>query len=347
MKVRKACARSAGSFIGLLALTTLAGCSGGRHPMNTLQDKSDLASWITSLFVQITVWDTIVLATVVVGLFLAIFVFSTRVGGPGEPSTVTGDLRLELAWTIGPALILLFITIPTVRLIVRSQPYKWPKNALPIRVIGHQWWWEFKYPTLGIDTANEMHIPADKLIHLELVSADVIHSFWVPALGGKRDLIPGQVNEITLVAKVPGKYYGQCAQFCGESHANMRMRVFVDTEEGFKNWVAHQRTPPVQPKGQEAMAGEKIFRNAPCAICHSIKGISGFSKQYKYGFRGPDLTHFASRTTFAGSIMKNTPKNLAVWLENPGKVKPGAKMPNLGLHGKQLTDLVAYLESLQ
>ncbi len=347
MKAHKGYAGAACRFIGLLALAAAAGCERSPRPMDTLVDKSDLAAWINSLFVQVTVWDAIVLVIVVVALFLAIFVFSTRTGEPGEPSSVIGDLRLELAWTIGPSLVLLFIAIPTVRTIILSQPSRWPKNALPVRVIAHQWWWEFKYPTLGIDTANELHIPAGQLIHFELVSEDVIHSFWMPALGGKRDVIPGQVNQITLIAKVPGEYYGQCAEFCGISHANMRFRVFVETADGFKNWTAHELSAPVMPKGGPPADGAKVFRNGPCAICHTIKGISGFSKEYQYGFKGPDLTHFGSRTTFAGSIMDNTPKNLEKWIEDPAKVKPGSRMPTLGVSGKQLSDLAAYLESLK
>jgi cytochrome c oxidase subunit 2 len=347
MKAYKRYAGAVCRFIGLLALATAAGCERSARPMDTLVDKSDLAVWINSLFVQVTVWDTIVLVIVVVALFLAIFVFSTRTGEPGEPSSVVGDLRLELAWTIGPSLVLLFIAIPTVRTIIRSQPYQWPKNALPVRVVAHQWWWEFKYPTLGIDTANELHIPTGQLMHFELVSEDVIHSFWVPALGGKRDVIPGQVNQITLIARVPGEYYGQCAEFCGTSHANMRFRVFVDTPDGFKKWTAHELSPPVMPRGGPASDGVQVFRNGPCAICHTVRGISGFSKEYKYGFKGPDLTHFGSRTTLAGSILDNTPENLKKWIENPEKVKPGSRMSTLGVSGKQLSDLTAYLESLK
>ncbi|MGH7906860.1 MAG: c-type cytochrome, partial [Candidatus Binataceae bacterium] len=137
------------------------------------------------------------------------------------------------------------------------------------------------------------------------------------------------------------------AEFCGLSHANMRFRVFVQTDADFKKWEARQKSPPHQPKLTAAVAGEKIFKAAPCAICHTIDGISGFSKQYKYGFRGPDLTHFGSRTTFAGSILPNTPRNVALWISDPDKVKPGAHMPTLGLRGPQLHDLVAYLESLK
>jgi cytochrome c oxidase subunit 2 len=334
-------------IVALAAVGALAGCQHYNAPMNTLATNSDLAQWIYSLFLQVTIWDAIIMVIVIIALLLAIFVFSSREGDPGEPSEHESDLMLELAWTIGPALILVFITIPTVHTIMKTQPSKWPGNALTVQVRAHQWWWEFDYPGLNIQTADELHLPNDKMVHLELYSEDIIHSFWVPALGGKRDVIPGQINQITLMPNTPGEYYGQCAEFCGLSHANMRFRVVVDTPDGFKRWVAHQQAPPDQPTSAAAQAGEKIFKNAPCAICHEIRGISGFSKQYSYGFRGPDLTHFGSRGTLAGSIMKNTPENVALWIQNPDKVKPGARMPTLGMRGRDLNDLVAYLESLK
>jgi cytochrome c oxidase subunit II len=338
------------SIAGLIALAgTVAGCGAhGPYRMDTLTPKSDLTREIYSLFVEITALDSVVLAIVIIALLLAIFIFSTRTGEPGESSVKHSDVFLEMAWTVIPALILVAITVPTVRTIIRTQPDRWPADQLQIKVIAHQWWWEFHYPTLGVQTADELHIPTGRPIHFELVSVDVIHSFFMPELGGKRDVIPGQENQITLVANVPGEYYGQCAEFCGASHANMRFRVFVDTPEGFAEWVKHQLSPPAKPASESAAAaGAKIFANAPCAICHTIKGVSGFSKEYTFGFRGPDLTHFGSRTTLAGAIMSNTPDHVAEWIENPEKVKPGANMPTLGLRGKQLADLVAYLESLK
>ncbi|MGH7934389.1 MAG: cytochrome c oxidase subunit II [Candidatus Binataceae bacterium] len=337
----------AGAVAGLVAFATFAGGCAKQYPMDTLAPTSDLTREILGLFVQVTVWTSLILAVVVITLFAAIFIFSSRPGQPGEPSSTHSSLYLELAWTVIPALILIAITVPTVHTIVRTQPDRWPHSALTVRVIAHQWWWEFKYPSLGVDTADEVHIPEDQEIHFELVSDDVIHSFFMPAVGAKRDVIPGQVNQITLKANVPGMYYGQCAEFCGTSHANMRFRIFVDTPEGFKQWTAHQLAPPDKPASGPAAEGAKIFANAPCAICHEIKGVSGFSKQYTYGFKGPDLTHFGSRTTLAGSMLDNTPQNVAMWVENPDKVKPGANMPTLGLRGQQLSDLVAYLESLK
>ncbi|MGA2408914.1 MAG: cytochrome c oxidase subunit II [Candidatus Binataceae bacterium] len=325
----------------------LTGCGSGVYPMDTLSPKSDLAEEVTWLFKEVTILDSFVLLVVIVAWIAAIFFFSTRPGDAEAPSAKHADLYLEVGWTLIPALILLAITVPTVRAIIHTQPYDWSPDALRVRVIAHQWWWEFRYPEQGVVTADEVHIPSGRPIHFELLSEDVIHSFFMPALGGKRDVVPGQDNQITLVAKVPGYYYGQCAEFCGASHANMRFRVIVDTPADFAQWVAHQNEPPVKPEEGDAAAGAKIFANAPCAICHTVKGVSGFSKQYTYGFRGPDLTHFGSRTTLAGSILDNTPDNVALWIANPDALKPGANMPNLGMRGKDLNDLVAYLESLK
>jgi cytochrome c oxidase subunit II len=343
--LRKSALASLVTAIIALAIT---GCKPrAAYPLDTLAPTSDLTRAFYDLFVEVTILDIIVLIVVVGALFLAIAFFSTRTGAGRRPSVKHSDMYLEMAWTIIPALILLAITVPTVRVIIRTQPYSWPKNTLPVEVIAHQWWWEFHYPTLGVETADEVHIPTGQVIHFELFSKDVIHSFFMPQVGGKRDVIPGQENQITLVANIPGEYYGQCTEFCGDSHANMRFRVFVQTPADFQQWVKHQLGPPVKPTSGPAAAGAKIFANAPCAICHTIRGVSGFSKEYTYGFRGPDLTHFGSRSTFAGAIMDNTPHNVATWIRNPDEVKPGANMPTLGLSGGEMNELVAYLESLK
>jgi cytochrome c oxidase subunit 2 len=338
-------------------LTAMAAILGGcqrnyQTPMSTISTRSDLAAEISSLFTEITILDSVVLVIVLVAFVAAVFWFSSRPGDDdGDPGAAAPDhgshVALELAWSIGPALILLFITIPTVRTIIRTQPNRWPADTFTIQVRAHQWWWEFYYPSLKIHTADEIHIPANTPVHFELYSDDIIHSFWIPQLGGKRDVIPGQVNSITMIAHVPGEYYGQCVEFCGDSHANMRFRAFVDSPDAFKKWTAAQLAPPVEPTTPAAIEGEKIYKNAPCAICHTIRGISGFSPEYRYGFRGPDLTHFGSRTTLAGSILANTPENVALWIQNPDAIKPGAQMPKLGLRGAELHDLVAYLESLK
>jgi cytochrome c oxidase subunit 2 len=319
----------------------VAGCSAKDRPMTTLAPKSDLANWIQSLFIEVTLWDALVLTIVVVAFILAVFVFSTRVGEAAPATTASSDLGLEIAWTLGPTLILLMITIPTVRTIFRSQPATAPLGGLQIKVIAHQWWWEFQYPD-GLKTSNEMHIPINRPIRLELESGDIIHSFWVPQLGGKRDVVPGQINELTFIANTAGMYPGQCAEFCGLSHANMRFRVFVDTPENFAAWDRAQLAGPVSPppNDQAAADGAKVFADSPCTTCHMIQGVSK-------GYIGPDLTHFGSRTTLAAGVLKNTPDNVAKWIAHPEDIKPGANMPALLLPGEKMSALVAYLESLK
>jgi cytochrome c oxidase subunit II len=318
----------------------LCGCRGADPPMTTLAPKSDLAQWIYRLFLEVTAWDALIFAIVLVSFVLAVFFFSTRVGEAAPPSAPGSALGLEVAWTVGPALILLMISIPTVRTVFRSQPAVAPKGALEINVLAHQWWWEFHYPASGVAAADELHIPAGVPIRLALRSADIIHSFWVPQLGGKRDVIPGQTNELTFIAHVSGTYLGQCAEFCGLSHANMRFRVVVETPENFAKWQAAELAAPVPASAPDAVAGAKIFADSPCTTCHAVKGVSK-------GYIAPDLTHFGSRTTIGAGIMANTRANLTRWVMDPAAIKPGAEMPPFGLRGKELDDLVAYLESLK
>ena len=320
------------------------GCAKGRElPMTTLAPKSDLAEWIYHLFIQITLWDALILAIVVTAFVLAVFVFSTRAGEAAPPSSAASDLGLEVAWTVGPALVLLMISIPTVRTIFRSQPRVAPPGSLEIKVTAHQWWWEFNYRDSGVETADELHIPTGRPIRLHLLSNDVIHSFWVPQLGGKRDVVPGQMNHLTFEALVPGTYLGQCAEFCGLSHANMRFRVMVDTPDQFAWWERSEQAVPAaanQNPSPAVATGAKIFANSPCTTCHRIDGVSK-------GYIGPDLSHFGTRTTLAAGVLSNTPANVAKWITDPEAIKPGAQMPRLGLAGEQLNDLVAYLESLK
>lgn len=325
----------------LATLAVVAGCQKTNPPMDTLAPKSDFGNWIYRLFLEVTWLDLLVLAIVVVAFVLAVFVYSRR-GGEAEPaSSVHTDMRLELAWTLGPAFILLLIAIPTIRTIFREEPPVPPADSVKVTVIAHQWWWEFRYPGTNIVTANELHIPKDRPIWVSLRSADVIHSFWVPALGGKRDVIPGQINHMWFIANTLGEYYGQCAEFCGDSHANMRFRVFVDAPAEFAAWEKNQEAPPVQPAdGTAASKGAAIFANSPCTACHTIDGVSK-------GYLGPNLTHIASRTTIASGILQNDSQDLKHWITNPEALKPGANMPALGLRGPELDNLVAYLESLK
>ena len=233
---------------------TLAGCGLLESPATTLTPRSDFGWTSHRIFLQILRWDTAIFVVVQVLLLVAVFKFRER-DPEAIPRQVRGSAFLEIAWTIIPAVILTFIAFPTVAAIFRTQATP-PKDALRVKVIGHQWWWEFQYPDIGVTTASDLHLPAGRPVSLEIVSTDVIHSFWVPQLGGKRDAIPGSVTRITLTADTPGEYYGQCAEFCGASHANMRHLAVVDAPEAFTAWAARQKEAALTPPdGSPAAAG--------------------------------------------------------------------------------------------
>jgi cytochrome c oxidase subunit 2 len=258
-----------------------------------------------------------------------------------------GHRTLEIAWTAAPALILTIIAIPTVGLIFQSSGDA-PAGALQVTAIGHQWWFEFQYPDQKIVTANEMHIPVGQPVRVALQSADVIHSFWVPKLAGKRDMIPDHTNYIAFTPQKTATYFGQCAEFCGISHANMSFRVVVDTPADFAAWVKAQQQPPVAPSTAQQQAGAKAFQQVTCAGCHTIGGTAAPGLN---GIRGPDLTHIGDRSTIAAGLLPNTPADLDRWLANPQEVKPGNLMAKVVAPGmlsqQQIQDLTAYLESLK
>jgi cytochrome c oxidase subunit 2 len=324
--------------MGVLGLA-LAGCGLLDSPATTLTPRSDFGWTSHRIFLQILRWDTAIFVIVQVLLLVAVFRFRER--DPGAiPRQVRGSATLELIWTVLPAVILIFVAFPTVGAIFRTQAAP-PKDALRVRVIGHQWWWEFQYPDLGFATASDLHLPAGRPVSLEITGADVIHSFWVPQLGGKRDAIPGSGTRIVLTADTPGEYYGQCAEFCGASHANMRHLAVVDTPEAFAAWAARQKEPAATPPdGSPAAAGLEVFRTGACVGCHTVRGVSA-------GLLGPDLTHFGSRRTIAGGMLPNTPEHLTRWLKNSPAVKPGSMMPDQKLSDPEVAALVAYLQSLK
>ncbi|MCS7250886.1 MAG: cytochrome c oxidase subunit II [Thermoflexus sp.] len=271
-------------------------------------------------------------------LLYAVFRFRAR-DLQAIPPQIHGNNALEISWTTATALGLAIIFALTWRtMAATSTP---PADALPVKVIGRQWWWEFQYPTLGITTANELVIPVGRPIRALVTSADVIHSFWVPQLGGKMDAIPGRENPVWLQSDVEGVFYGQCAELCGISHANMRLRVRAVSEAEFQRWVEAQRAPAAQPVEPLAQQGYQVFMSKACVGCHAIEGTPAQGKV------GPNLTHFGSRTTIAAGLLENTPENLARWLDNPQAVKPGALMPRLGLTPEEIQALVAYLLSLK
>jgi cytochrome c oxidase subunit II len=289
---------------------------------------------------------TAVIFVVVGGLLVySVVKFRGRPTDAGrEPAQVYGSTQIEMAWTVIPVLIVAVLFLATARVIHAIQDAPKPATALDVTVIGHQFWWEFRYPKFGIVAANELHIPASDPAHptptfLKLLSADTDHSFWVPELGGKTDLIPNRVNEMWLDPPNPGIYLGQCAQYCGTQHGKMLLRVSVDRPSDFAAWVRAQQ----QVAAQDARVGvgKHVFETTACINCHAIGGTAA------NGRFGPDLTHLMSRNTIASGAADNTPANLRLWIQNPDAIKPGSLMPAMKLSDADLDAVTAYLETLR
>ncbi len=228
-----------------------------------------------------------------------------------------------------------------VYLVGQTSPPNPRTTALTIQVIGHQWWWEVHYPGTAAVTANEIHIPVDTRVNVVTTTADVIHSFWVPELARKIDLVPGRRNRVLLYASRPGVYRGQCAEFCGLQHAHMALEVVAQPARDFRAWLADMASPAQAATGGAAVAGQHQFMTDQCASCHQIRGTSAA------GTIGPDLTHLASRRMLAAATIPNTPSELERWILNPQAIKPGDRMPDLGLPRSQVKDIVAYLDRLR
>jgi len=337
----------------LAALALLAGCGEDhvrRYPQTTFHPTTEFARTSDFLF-KLSLGLGIGVGVLVLGI-MCWFLWKFRYHpGAGEPKQIHGNTRLEVAWTLIPALILAVIAVPTVKAIFETQQEP-PANALTVEVIGKQWWWEFRYPQPNGDTvvtANEIHVPMGRPVHLVLKSDNVLHSFWVPQMGGKRDLITNRVNHLVFTPEEPGVYYGQCAEFCGTSHSLMRMRLVAHTQAGFHQWLANEARPAVEPLPSDSAValGKQLVTTGVCAGCHVIEGTPMAAHV------GPSLTHFGRRRTVAGGIMENNAENLRRWITNAPYVKPGSKMPALGEHvggsltDQQITYIIAYLQSLQ
>jgi cytochrome c oxidase subunit 2 len=269
---------------------------------------------------------------------------ATRASTASEPAQVYGSTQIELAWTFIPILIVVVLFTATARAIHAIQDAPQPANALEVTVIGHQFWWEYRYPQLAIVTANELHVPISDAAHprptfLRLMSADTDHSFWIPVLGGKTDLIPNRINTMWFDPQRTGVLVGQCAQYCGTQHGKMLQRVSVDSPEDFAAWVEAQRQPAAQDPS--AAEGRRVFETTACINCHAVSGTVA------NGRFGPDLTHLMSRTTIASGAAENTPENLRLWLKDPDAIKPGSLMPAMQMTDAELDALVRYMRSLQ
>jgi cytochrome c oxidase subunit II len=278
-------------------------------------------------------------------LVYAVIRFRKRAQDDGrEPAQVYGSTQVELAWTIIPVLVVLVLFLTSARVVFSVQDAVHPPDTLEVTVIGHQFWWEYRYPGLGVVTANELHVPVSDPAHptptvLKLLSADTDHSFWVPRLAGKTDLIPNFPNSTWIDPHQTGLYEGQCAQYCGTQHAKMLLRVYVDSRADFERWVQKQRQPA---QVSEAVSrGRSIFERTACINCHTVQGTAA------NGTFGPDLTHLMSRDTIASGAALNTKEELRRWIENPDSIKPGSKMPAMGLEKSQVDEVTAYLVTLR
>jgi cytochrome c oxidase subunit 2 len=340
---RRLPAAAARAWLAALSVgLAVAGCAGERFPQSTLNPASDAGSAIDGLYRLIFWWAVAVFVVVQTALVVTLIRYRKR-PGQGEPKQTHGHTLVEIAWTLVPALILVFIAVPTIRTIFQLRGVA-PADALQVEVTGHQWWWEFRYPDQGIVTANELHVPEGRPVALAITSADVIHSFWAPRLSGKRDAMPGRITRLVFTADSVGTFLGQCAEFCGVSHANMRLRVMVDSPAAFDAWVARQSAPPLPVDSSDGLAlrGEAAFRqirdpaNHSCVACHTIAGVSG-------GVLGPNLSHVGSRTTIAGGTLSSDSAGLARWLRDPLREKPGSLMPRIDLSDEEIAALIAYL----
>lgn len=309
------------------------------------QPASPSAESISSLFLMILAITGVIFVLVEGVLLYCVIRFRSRGDDPAaEPPQLYGSRRIEIAWTVGPLLIVFVLFLVVIRTVTAVAPEPLPSNAVDVRVLAHQWWWQFDYPRLGVHTANELHVPVSTpenplSVRLKLESADVVHSFWVPRLGGKTDVIPGRVNHMAFEPTEVGVYHGRCAEYCGMQHAGMLIRVVVESPEDFQRWVANQQLPAREDPRQEA--GRTLFFSRTCFNCHTIRGTLA------QGTVGPDLTHVMSRATLAAGVIPNDPEHLEAWLKDPQAIKPGCKMPRLNLSNSEVTSLAGYLETLQ
>lgn len=348
--------------LGLL----LAGC--GRpwqaedgYPLTTTDASTEYGEAILGVYGTITYISIVVLVVVTALILYVIFRFRDD-GSPGNPEQIHGNTQLEIGWTLIPVVIVISLLVPTIRTIFELADAA-PEGALEVRVIGKRWWWVFEYVEAGVVTANQLHLPADRPVSLLLESDTVIHSFWAPRLGGKRDLVPGRTNRIWftinsnedgIAAGNPHRYLGECAEYCGESHALMRFDVIAHAPDEFERWLAAMQQPVSLPNDALIKRGEQAFTEGGCVGCHTILGNDAAR-----GTQGPDLTNYGNRLRLASGTVANTPENLKQWLRDPDSIKPGTTKegnPSRGLDGmnipvelteEQIDALTAYLMALK
>jgi cytochrome c oxidase subunit 2 len=330
MKIFHKCALLA--WLGIV----LSGC--GSSP-TFLNPASSIAKHEAKLYNNILIMALVVFVLVEISLIWILIRDRNPKGDNKPPKQIYGNSKLEITWTVIPVLltvVLFVMTVQTMQSVAAPAP---SATDINVHVIGHQWWWEFVYTDLGIKTANELHIPLGATVQIALDSIDVIHSFSIPQLSGKTDVVPGQTNHMWLTANQTGVLMGQCAEFCGIEHALMRIEVVVDSQDDFNAWVSNQQKPAVQPQTEEEQEGFKIVSSL-CASCHSLNPAEPEDKV------GPNLAHLFSRSTFAGATYDLTEENLSRWLHDTQPMKPGNKM-NLKLTPEEIEHLLAYLKLLK
>ena len=306
---------------------------------NALDPQSPLARAIYDLGIMSGIVFALIFVIVTGAIIYAILRFRARVGEP-DPRQISGNRNVEIAWTIIPFLIVVFLLVMTLSAMNRADPLSAPPPDLV--VTGHQFWWQVDYPNSGVITANEIHIPTGKPLSVRLESKDVLHEFWVPKLTRKMSNVPGQPNHIWLQADKPGTYIGQCSEFCGTQHAWMRILVVAEEPAKFEEWERAQLQPSQSPTNDTISKGAALFKTSTCINCHAIRGVVGADLRV-----APDLTHVGSRRQLASGIIDNTPPNMRLWLKSPQHIKPGALMPDFTLTDEQLDQLSAYLSSLR
>ena len=377
-------------FLGLVALCAVdAICAAASPSTSIFEPRSTPAHELKGLSIFVLVITGLIYVGVSSLLVYAIVRFRARRGDTTEPPQVFGSVQIELSWTIIPILIIVVLFLTTARVLFSVQDAPKPANALDVTVVGHQFWWEFRYPQYNVVTANELHVPvstrtAPEPTFMKLTSADVMHSFWVPQLAGKTDLLPNRVNEMWIDPQVPGLYLGQCAQFCGPEHAKMLLRVYVDTPEQFQQWIANQQRTQAElsvagpgeeiapnsgnatavststaPPNSPATRGDVLPHNAQAESEISVKAgqyvfeheacinchtVAGTVATGRYG---PDLTHLMSRDTIASGASPNTREDLTRWIGDPNQIKPGCLMPAMHLTDKQNEQITAYMLTLK
>jgi cytochrome c oxidase subunit 2 len=329
------------SSAALLLAAALTGCNDWQSALHPASPKSDEIHSLFLIFlgVAVFVWTAVMLA-----LLIALIRRKPLRPNPLETSPAAETTAAQTIFGLSVATAIVVLGLSVLSYLAQRTVFAKDTSAPVVRVVGHQWWWEVKYegnPDQQFTTANEIRIPVGRPVTVKLETRDVIHSFWVPSLGGKMDLINNQDNELQLTATKPGVYRGQCAEFCGIQHAHMGFEVIALPPDQYEDWRAKQVKSAQPPQDAELQKGETVFRGRGCAVCHTISGTPAGGKL------GPDLTHLASRRTIAAATLPLTPGNLGGWISDPQHIKPGNRMPPVKLEGEELSALVRYLGSLQ